>query len=279
MSATTWPEPETELVCAWQPDWPLAQLALVVDVPSGGPRAPPAPFSAAGASLPEVEVRVVPVQTMLPRQSRVALAIVQLDAPGTVGPPEFALDPGAVGAGGVAGWSVPGSPGCCRGAWSPVVPDVTVAFFVERACTSGAMLFASGPDDAAELLTAWHTAPETPAQEASECEPRASGETVGSVAVAALVAVPVHTGWPAQVSVAPAADAADGPATNRAALNVCVVPACDCAASACAAPGPVDAVETDRTSQALVPPVHDAVAFDDRGVPPATAPSHAVVLV
>jgi hypothetical protein len=29
-----------------------------------------------------------------------------------------------------------------------------VALSVERACTSGAMLFASGPDDAAELLTA-----------------------------------------------------------------------------------------------------------------------------
>jgi hypothetical protein len=105
MSATTWPDPAVELVCAWQPDRPLAQLALVLDVPSGGPRAPPEPFSAAGPSLPDAEVRVVPVQTVPPWQSRVALAIVQLEAPGTVGPPEFALEPGAVGAGGVAGWS------------------------------------------------------------------------------------------------------------------------------------------------------------------------------
>ena len=40
MSATTWPDPAVELVCAWQPDWPLAQLALVVEPAAGGPRAP-----------------------------------------------------------------------------------------------------------------------------------------------------------------------------------------------------------------------------------------------
>jgi len=105
MSATTWPDPPVELVCAWQLERPLAQLALVVEVPSGGPRASPEPFSAAGPSLPDAEVRVVPVHRVPPWQSRVALAIVQLEAPGTVGPPEFALEPGAVGAGGVAGWS------------------------------------------------------------------------------------------------------------------------------------------------------------------------------
>jgi hypothetical protein len=141
------------------------------------------------------------------------------------------------------------------------------------------MLFASGPLDAAELLTAWHTPPETPSQEASEWEPRASGDTDGLVAVAALVALPVHSSWPAQVSVAPAADAADGPATSRAVLSGCPGPVCDWAASSWAAPGPDDAVETDRTSQPPVPPVQEAVPFDVRGAPPATAPSQAEVLV
>jgi hypothetical protein len=105
MSATTWPDPAVELVCAWQPDWPLTQLALVVEVPSGGPRAPPAPFSVFGPSLPAAALRAVPEQAVLPAQSRVADAIVQDDAPATVGPPEFADEPGAVGAGIVAGWS------------------------------------------------------------------------------------------------------------------------------------------------------------------------------
>ena len=90
---------------AWQADSPLAQLELVVVLPSGGPRAPFAPFTAFGPSEPAALVRVVPEQLVLPAQSRVAEAMVQDDAPGTVGPPEFALEPGAVGAGGVAGWS------------------------------------------------------------------------------------------------------------------------------------------------------------------------------
>jgi hypothetical protein len=105
MSATTWPDPAVELLCARQPDWPLVQVALVVETPSGGPRAPLPVSTALGPSLPAADVRVVPEQAVLPAQSNVADAIVQLDAPATVGPPEFALDPGAVGAGGVAGWS------------------------------------------------------------------------------------------------------------------------------------------------------------------------------
>jgi hypothetical protein len=105
MSATTWPLAAVELVCARQPDWPLVQVALVLEPPSGGPRAPFAPFTAIGPSLPTAEVRAVPEQAIPPVQSSVALAIVQLEAPGTVGAPEFALDPGAVGAGTVAGWS------------------------------------------------------------------------------------------------------------------------------------------------------------------------------
>jgi hypothetical protein len=281
ISATTWPDPAVELVCARQPDWPLVQVALVVDTPSGGPRAPFPAFTAVGPSLPAAELRAVPEQAMLPAQSSVADAIVQLDAPATVGPPEFALEPGAVGAGRVAGCSWAGAPscGCSAGACSPVVPEVTVAFAVDRSATSGAMLFASGPDEAAELVTAWHTPPDTPSHEPSECEPRGSGDTDGSVAVAALVTLPVQTSWPAQVSAAPAADAADGPATSRAVFSGCPCPAWDWAASSCAAPGPVEADETDCTWQPPVPPEHDAVPVEVRGAPPATAPSQAAELV
>lgn len=160
-----------------------------------------------------------------------------------------------------------------------MVPEVTVAFSVERACTSGAMLFASGPEEAAEFVTAWHTPPETPSQEPSECEPRGSGDTDGSVAVAALLTFPVQTAWPAQVSAAPAAEAADGPATNRAVFIGCPCPDWDWAASSCAAPGPVEADETDCTWQPPVPPEHDAVPVEVRGSPPATAPSQAAELV
>jgi hypothetical protein len=49
------------------------------------------------------ELRAVPEQAVSPAQSRSADAIDQLDAPGTVGPPEFALEPGVIGAGGTAG--------------------------------------------------------------------------------------------------------------------------------------------------------------------------------
>ena len=112
ISATTWPDPAVELVCAWQPDWLLVQVALSVDTPSGGPRAPFPEFSAIGPSLPAAEVRVVPEHSVLPAQSNVALAIVQLEAPGTVGPPEFALEPGAAGAGGIAGCSFPPAGAC-----------------------------------------------------------------------------------------------------------------------------------------------------------------------
>jgi hypothetical protein len=230
MSATTWPDAAVELVCARQPDWPLVQVAVVVETPSGGPRAPLAPFTTVGPSLPAAELRAVPEHAVPPAQSRVAEAIVQLEAPGTVGAPEFALDPGAVGAGGVAGWSWPPAGACCSsaGACSPVVPDVTVAFAVDRSATSGAITFASGPDEAPEFVTAWHTPPETPSHEPSLCEPRGSGDTDGSVAVAALVTLPVQAASPSQLSAAPAADAADGPAGRRAVLicAACPSPAC-----------------------------------------------------
>jgi hypothetical protein len=95
-----------ELVCAWQAVCPLVQVALVVVPAAGGPRAPVAPFNAFGPSLPAAEVEAVPEQPAAePAQSSIAEAVVQLEAPGTVGPPEFALEPGAVGAGGTAGWS------------------------------------------------------------------------------------------------------------------------------------------------------------------------------
>jgi hypothetical protein len=272
MSATTWPLAAVELVCARQPDSLVVHVALVPARPSGGPRAPFAPFTAIGPSLPAAEVRAVPEQATPSAQSSVALAIVQLDAPGTVGAPEFALEPGAVGAGRVAGCC--SSDGCPAGGSSPVVPEVTVAFAVDRSATSGVITFASGPDEAPEFVTAWHTPPVTPSHDPSECEPRGSGDTTGSVAVPALVTLPVHGVSPAHVIAAPAADAADGPAGSRAAFTGCPSPA-----RASAAPGPLDAVETERTSQPPVAPVHDALPSEVRGVPFATAPSHAVVLV
>ncbi|GAA3102971.1 hypothetical protein GCM10010464_77900 [Pseudonocardia yunnanensis] len=97
-----------------------------------------------------------------------------------------------------------------------MVPELTEAFEVEGACTSGAMTFASGPDDAPELVTAWQTPPDTPSQEPSLYEPRGSGDTDGSVAVAALDTRPVQASCPSQDRAAPAAEAAEGPAVNRA---------------------------------------------------------------
>jgi hypothetical protein len=275
-SATTWPVPAVALVRAWQL-FALRQPPVEVEPPVGGPRAPDAPFIAAGPSLPCAVLRALPVHVPAePSQSSVADDIVQLEAPGTVGAPEFAFDPGAVGAGRVAGWSCAGPPscGCCAGACSPVVPEVTVALAVDRSATSGAITFASGPDEAPELVTAWHTPPETPSHDPSECEPRGSGETTGSVAVAALVTLPVHAASPAHVIAAPAAEAADGPAGSRAAFTCC-----PSAARASAAPGPEEALDAERASQPPVAPVQDAVPAEVRGVPLATAPSQAVVLV
>src|SRR5690606_33535230 len=248
MSATTWPEPAEESVWTWQPLCVVMQLPLEVEVPvPGGPRAPPAPFIAVGPSSPVAELRAVPMHGLPPAQSIVAAAIDQLDAPGTVGPPEFALEPGAVGAGRVAGWSAPPcwpSAGACP--CSPVVSEVTVAFAVDRACTSGRMMFAFGSLEEPELVTAWQSPPETPSHEPSEREPRGCADTLGSVALAELVTLPSQTSWPWQISTAPDADAADGPFTRRAVL-ICWPSACG-PDSASAAPGPVDDVETDCTS-------------------------------
>jgi hypothetical protein len=104
MSATTWPEPAEESVWAWQPLELVLQLPLEVEVPvPGGPRAPLPSFTADGPSSPVAELRAVPEHRAPAAQSIVAEAIDQLEAPGTVGPPEFALEPGATGAGTVAG--------------------------------------------------------------------------------------------------------------------------------------------------------------------------------
>jgi hypothetical protein len=97
--------------------------------------------------------------------------------------------------------------------------ELSVAFAVERSRISGAMLFASGPEDDAELVTAWHTPPDTPSHEPSPRLPRGSAETPGLVAVASEVTLPVQTVSPSHRSTAPDRDAADGPATIRARLT------------------------------------------------------------
>ena len=132
-----------------------------------------------------------------PAQSRVADAADQLDAPATVGAPALAPEPGApAGAGSVAGWSgaccfCPSSAGAPPS--SPVVPLLVVAFDVDAACMIGLMLLASGPLEAPEFVTAWHTPPDTPSHEPVPVEPRGSGEVDGSVAVAELVTFPSQT--------------------------------------------------------------------------------------
>ncbi|WP_232665458.1 hypothetical protein [Pseudonocardia sp. TRM90224] len=205
-------------------------------------------------------------------QSMVALAIDHADAPATVGPPAFADEPGAVGAGVVAGCSpfLPCSSdgcGCC----SPVVSCETVAFAVDLACTTGAITFASGPVEAPEFVTAWHTPPVTPVQVPSLRAPRGSPDTLGSVAVAELVTFPSHNFAPSHTRTAPATDAADGPAGRRARLILLSSPA-----NASAAPGPLDALDFDTSSHPPVPPVQVAVPSDVRG---AAVPSNAVVAV
>jgi hypothetical protein len=233
MSATTWPDAAVELVWAWQPLSAAVQLAEVLAPPSGGPRAPPDPFRVAGPSLPEAELSTVPSQAVLPAQSSVADATDQLDAPCTVGAPELALEPGATGVAGACCW-----------AGSPVSPSVgssvvvlTVAFDVLAAVMIGVMIDAFGSVEEPEFVTAWQTPPVTPEHEPSLREPRGSGDTLGSVAEAALVTLPSQTACPSLVSIAPATDAADGPATWRAVFTV--VPADSC----CAAPGEVEATD------------------------------------
>jgi hypothetical protein len=89
-----------------------------------------------------------------------------------------------------------------------------------------------------------------------------------------LYTLPPQTVSPSQVSTAPDADAADGPAANRFPFTGTPGPV-----NACVAPGPLEAVDTDRPSHPPVAPVHRAIPFEVRGFPFATAPSQALLLV
>jgi hypothetical protein len=92
----------------------------------------------------------------------------------------------------------------------------------------------------------------------------------GSVPVAVLATLPSQIARPSQDSTAPAADAADAPGTRRRSLTRFG------SASVCAAPGSLDAADTDRVSHAPPPAAHDADPVDVRG---AVVPSDAVELV
>jgi hypothetical protein len=236
VSATTWPDPAVELLTAWQPPWasaPEVQLPVVEAVPAGGPRAPVAPLTVFGPSVPIAVECTLPVQPPVPAwQFSVAVAFDQLEAPGTVGA-TFAPPPGEpAGAGGVAGccppvplpvpppplplppreaWTAswPPAPVWLAG-WSPMVSEVVVAFCVDGAWTRGATLEASGPAEAPELVTAWQP-PTAPWQVPVPVEPLGSADTLGSVPVAVLDTVPVQEVCESQLSAAPEAEAADGP--------------------------------------------------------------------
>jgi len=97
MSATTWPDAEVELETAWQALPVVSQVLVVSPVASGGPRAPEPPFRPDGPSIPVATPCGVPWHGPLPSQVSVAEAEDQLEAPGTVGPPELADEPGAGG--------------------------------------------------------------------------------------------------------------------------------------------------------------------------------------
>jgi hypothetical protein len=111
----------------------------------------------------------------------------------------------------------------------------------------GVMIEAFGSVEEPEFVTAWQTPPVTPVQEPSLREPRGSGDTLGSVAEAALVTLPSQAACPSQVSIAPETDAADGPATWRAVFTVVSADSC------CADPGEVEA--TDVVCPLQAPPV------------------------
>jgi len=229
VSATTWPDPAVEFVVAWQPTAALVQLPVEEACPVGGPREPVEPLTVFDPSLPIAVECTLPAHPAEPAwQSRVAVALDQLEAPGTVGA-TLAPAPGEpAGAGGVAGCCPPepvpvvsppleplppcetlACPLLCPLLW-PVVWEVVVAFGVEGAWTRGAILEASGPAEAPELVTAWHP-PVAPWQVPVPVEPRGSGEMFGSVPVAELVTLPVQLDWLLQLSAAPEAEAADGP--------------------------------------------------------------------
>jgi hypothetical protein len=145
----------------------------------------------------------------------------------------------------------------------------TVALSVDFACISGTIRLAAGSVEAPELVTAWQTPPTTPSHEPCPTEPRAFGETTGSVPVAPLVTLPLQVPPPSQTRIAPAADAADGPATSRLTFTG------EFPASACTAPEPVDATEVDCSWHVPPPALQLAVPVEVRILPLATAPSNA----
>jgi hypothetical protein len=82
------------LVVAWQPPWelpwelpwPEVQVLEEDESPAGGPRDPAAPFAVLGPAVPAASLCTVPAQPAVPAwQLRVAVALDQLEAPGTVG--------------------------------------------------------------------------------------------------------------------------------------------------------------------------------------------------
>jgi len=150
-----------------------------------------------------------------------------------------------------------------------------VALSVEDSCTSGAMLLASGPDEAPPLTTAWQLPPVTPEQVPSARLPRGSGETLGSVAVTEAVILPVQSpAPPSQVILPPTTEAADGPAGIRAPFT-----GWPSLAYVVAAPGPVDAVDIVWTWQEPAPVTQLTVPSEVRGLPSATAPSQEAEVV
>jgi hypothetical protein len=232
VSATTWPDPAVELLTAWQPPWafaPEVQLPVVEAVPAGGPLDPVAPLTVFGPSVPIAAECTLPVQPPVPAwQFSDAVAFDQLEAPGTVGA-TFVPAPGEPpGAGGVAGccppvpvppplvlpplgeaWVAPWPLAWLVG-WPPTVSEVVVALEVDGAWTRGAILEASGPAEAPELVTAVQP-PTAPWQVPVPVEPLGSADTLGSVPVAVLDTVPVQEACASQLSAAPEAEAADGP--------------------------------------------------------------------
>ena len=100
-----------------------------------------------------------------------------------------------------------------------MVSLLTMAFDVEGASINGVMLLASGLLEAAAFVTAWQIPSDTPAHSPTLREPRWFGEVDGSVPAAKLVTLPSQTVCVSHRKTAPDADAADGPAGNRAGLT------------------------------------------------------------
>ncbi|GAA5171536.1 hypothetical protein GCM10023321_70250 [Pseudonocardia eucalypti] len=211
MSATTCPDAALEVDIAWQAAPVVLHVPVVWFWLLGGPREPSPPLRWLVPVMPVAVLCGLPLHAVFPSQSRLAQAVVQLDAPGTVGPPVTADEPGAV------GWfgSWPGrlsSP--LEAVWPPLPPIAVLlvtALLVGWSWTIGLMLLASGLLDEAPLITATQRPPVVPAQEPSALLPLASAETPGFVAST----TPVSRPPPVPVSLPPMVVAADGPVPSR----------------------------------------------------------------